>query len=275
MWKRLLTVVLILTFAATSYAVPISTQVPELTLQRERAPAENGCSLAYYNTCSTWLFYWSGYCDVSWASLSQPAKFGTCFDLADCPGDCRHLQDVYWASNSWGPWSMIDVEIYCADEYCCPIGEPLGGIYDYWFPLAGPKWHQFAFGLLPLCVCEDVGAGKFIVMVSLVEDYNNFFSYSDNNLEDVLQGCETDWRCEGTHSFVYRNVLSYCDLYGVPGPLWIPYTTAGCVDPPDFPPGCHAAPGFYAEWLMECYVSCIGPTAAEETSWSEIKTLYR
>jgi len=90
-------------------------------------------------------------------------------------------------------------------------------------------------------------------------------------------GCQLAWDCVA-HSFNYSSAVSYCDVYGMPGPMWIsgPY---GCTNVPVVPPGCHDyyayGAGMFTEWLIDAYIACLGPTATENSSWSEIKSLYR
>lgn len=267
---------LILGLAATSYAVPMSTPQFGAIPPLDRAPAEGEHYLAYYNMCSGWVFYSAAHCDVWFWDAPLPAMFGTCFDLADCPADCRHLEEVWWAWHLTGPYSLLDVEIYCADDDCCPIGPPMAGLYGVLHYGTYP-WKCFSFDGLPLCPCEEEGTGKFIVMLTYDEGYEpGVFPYSDVNPKNIEAGCETEWRCTG-HSFVYRNLVSYCEVYGAPAPLWANWFGGGCTNYPTVPPGCHegVTPGYYLDWVIHCYVSCQGPTAAEETSWSEIKGLYR
>ncbi len=253
-------------------ATPIRTAQYGVVPAREYSERQDQCHLMYYNYCSGWVHPWEVYCNSGFQHPST--RYGTCFDLSDCPDQCRNLEDVWWACETNFRYSYVDVEIYCADESSCPLGTPLAGIYNclltYFYP-----WQHFEFGGLPLCECEDAG-GRFIVMISYTGIYV-IRPYSDLNWRNVEAGCESEWRCSG-HSFVYRNAVSYCDVYGAPGPLWGSGAGWGCTNYPTVPPGCHNYyhdTGHYCEWLIDCYISCQGPTATEDVSWSEIKALYR
>ena len=176
--------------------------------------------------------------------------------------------------------------MFCASQCGCPIGAPLAGVYGYNVPTAS-SWQHFVFPELPLCpVCmpEGGGSGKYVVIVSdrgTLEnpmDFGNHFSpYSDIESLNIDAGCELDWDCVGP-SFVFHSAVSYCDQYGMPGPMWVsgPY---GCTNIPTVPPGCHDylgyGAGMFTELLLDSYIACLGPTATENGSWSDIKSMYR
>ena len=258
-----------------------SSAIPKATAQhgavpiRESQEREDTCHLRYYNVCSEWTWTWGGYCYGDFVGVPEPPMYGTCFDLADCYPECAHLTDVWWACKSLSWWGSVDVEIFHADANRCPIGSPLAGIYGY-----GPRgdgWHRLSFQELPLCGTAQGETPGFIVMIT---DYTAGFwtwPYSDHNEGNVTSGCEDSWRCNG-HSYIYRNAVSYCDIYGEPGPLWIDGTVYGCTNTPEVPPDCHTwygPTGYYSEWLIDCYVGCLGATETEEGSWSQIKAMYR
>jgi hypothetical protein len=286
MKKILLSTVLILAFAATSYAIPVRTAEMGTVPERNVSPAQNVCYLGYYNFCAGWVYYWSGYCYGLWDTAPLPPMYGTCFDLADCPDDCRHLYDFWWGCKRYTGYGKADVEVYCADQSCCPVGAPIWGMYGYSVDPTTP-WQHFIVGDLELCICEQElnpeADGKFIIMITDQADGaggvfgSHFVPYSDINYWNIQAGCETAWRCTG-HSFVYRNVVDYCAVYGMPGAMWASGPTYGCTNYPPVPPGCHNyyyPTGFFTEFLIDAYVDCLGATATKKKSWSEIKTLYR
>jgi hypothetical protein len=267
---KLTTLVVVLTLVAPASAA----SAPRWTTSHAAVPAREALQrdgqyhLKYYDDCSDWTWEW-------WFLIWDPVRYGTCFDLGGCPGECRHLEDVWYACQRTGHWpGLIDIEVYCADGNSCPVGPPLAGVYGY-----EPFWHvwqHFSFNGLPLCPCEETASGKFIVMVT---DYLAGWEtspLSDCNARNIEHGCESEWRCSG-HSFVYSCLVSYCDVYGVPGPLWVSGPNYGCTNYPTTPPGFHDwyDTGFYCEWLIDCYVSCQGPTQTEKTTWSGVKAMYR
>jgi hypothetical protein len=276
MWRFVLAALLTTLLPASGQAVPMWTAEHGALPDPPGTLRDDECRLGYYNMCSEWVFWWDGYCWARWDEWSsQHPQFGTCFDLADCPGSCRHLVDVWWACRCYSPrGAYANVEIYCADDHACPVGDPLVGHYNCWLGATG--WHHYSFDSVEVCPC-DSATGKIVVLITLVTPDVATNPYSDINAHNIDAGCETEWRCRG-HSFVYRSAVSYCDVYGTPGPMWVSYPGAACTNYPTVPPGCHNThydTGFFTEWLIHCYISCEGPTETEEESWSAVKALYR
>ncbi len=279
MKKILLCAFLVLAFAATSFAIPVRTQDFQAP-QKEMRAAEEDCWLYYYNRCTSWMWGWGGYCYFGWVDAytvngMNPA-YGTCFDLADCPNDCRHLTDVCFGCFFANSYGVNDVEIYCANECCAPVGEPLGGVYGTpTNPLT--YWHYFNFGELALCPCDEL-FGKFVVVVTDMDPLSGAnVPLSENFAQDMAAGCMV-WDCFDHHSFVFVNGYDYVLNYGMPCPFWVSGPGYGCTNYPTIPPGCHNyfySTGGPCEWLIDAYITCLGPTATESSSWSEIKSLYR
>jgi hypothetical protein len=277
MKKILLSMILVLAVAATGYAIPVKTAEHGSVPQRSHSTATDMCHLYYYNLCSGWVFYWSGYCYGMFAEAPYPPQFGVVFDLADCPDDCRTLMDSWWACKRYNSYGMVDVEIYCADYKGCPIGQPLAGIYGY-VPDVATAWQYLPWDGLVLCPC-DLAYSKFLVLITDYSFSASTAMYSDHVPLNVEAGC-ADWRCTG-HSFVYSNNVNYCDTYGVPGAMWVSGDYYGACGPnytPDVPPECHNyyyPTGCWTEFLVDVYIACLGATPTKERSWGEIKNLYR
>ena len=278
--KILLSTILVLVLAGSSFAVPVRTAEMGTVPVKTFSPAQEVCYLSYYNFCSGWVYYWSGYCYCLWCDTGLTPQYGTVFDLEDCPLDCRHLADVWWACKRFTTYGDVDVEIFWVSSdpdwaYHCPLGPPLAGVYNY-NPDVSTAWQHFYFNELPLCVCEWP-THSFLVRITDHGCGVHTSPYSDINVYNIDAGCETEWRCEG-HSYVYRNCVDYCMTYGTPGPMWVSGPGYGCTNYPLIPPGCHNylyPTGFFTEFLIDVYISCFGATATEEDSWSEIKALYR
>lgn len=269
----LLTLVPGLALAGPPYA-GIDHDIP----QKAARATQDAYELTYCNFCSGWIYYWGGYCGTDFpACPNEPlpsAQIGVCYDLTDFAQYCCapvNLDQVIWAWKRYCPHGMIDVEVYNADDDCCPAGPPLAGIYDFWVNVADP-WQYLDFGGMEIAP----PSGKFIVMATIPYPWA-CAPYSDINVFNIEEGCETEWRCTG-HSYVFRNAVTYCDVYGTPGALWASYTAAGCTNYPVIPPGCHNEyhdTGFFSEWLCYIAVQCLGPSRTEEESWSKVKSLYR
>ena len=281
MKKILLSTILILAFAVTAYAVPVRTNVQNV--DKAYSPAQEQCVLAYYNMCSGWLWGWVGYCYGGFSTAPLAPQWGVVFDLTDCTYDCRHLDTIWLATVALTAYGNVDCEIFCADENNCPIGAPLGGVYGV-VPDPAQRWHPFAFGELELCECLELephgisDTGKFCAIMTDNGFGQHMYILSENPAEDILAGCWVD-NCDHGHSFVWRNVVDYCAIYGEPGPMWQYGEAYGCTEYPLVPPGCHNYGGYvtgtFLEIQMDAYIACLGPTATEDASWSQIKSLYR
>ncbi len=180
---------LLLALCTSAYAIPMKTAEHGTVPMRDRAAAQDGCLLSYYNFCSGWVFYWGGYCYGTFSELSLPPEYGVVFDLSDCPSDCRHLTDVWWACKRYNSWGWINIEICCANESGCPVGPPLYGWYGY-APSMVTAWQHLVVDPLPLCVCEESGSGKFAVVITDLAFNQATSPYSDIESLNVEAGCE-------------------------------------------------------------------------------------
>lgn len=263
MKKVMISLVVVLALCGVSRAAEIVTPeagFPERTPQISR----DICALQYANFCSGWVYTWTGYKGAEFAELPflqrPPAKIGVCFDLDDCSLGCENcveLEGLSWAWKRFTSYGRIDVEIYCADEDCCPVGPPVAGIYDFHVEEA-TAWQNLPFGALEL-PCETC---KFIAMAT-VKTPADCVPYSDANDKNVDNGCEPAWRCSG-HSFVYRCMTDYCGVLGTPDPLRL--DAYGVCSPDD---------AFACEWICFAYISCEESVATEQSTWSQIKSFYR
>lgn len=261
MKKILLSAVLVLAFAATSYALPVKTAEYGAVEARNFSPAQDQCYLEYYNFCGGWVWVWSGF--------TPGAKVGVCFDLNDCEcleacELCDDLGVVYWALKRVTPYGNADFEVFCAYENCCPCGTALAGVYG--LPLTA-TWTGIDWTGVTLTDCvAPCDPCKFIYMLTInTPDHTNVYSDGDNLNWDY--GCGTTWCCT-PHSFVYVDVYDYCTEFGAPAVLFTTDARSTC-------PPYQGYIGFFMNWLCDATIACTGPSAAEESSWSEIKALYR
>jgi hypothetical protein len=260
MKKILLSTVLMLAFAVSSYAVPVRT-AEEANLDRIYSPAqENICNIVYYNYCSGWVYYWTGW--------TAGATMGVCFDLgdcADCFGACDGLMDIWWGWKRITTYGHVDVEVFCADDNCCPTGNPLAGFY--YVPVSESAWTHFTFDPpLDITGC----AGMLIVQGRLLEpDMTvNYTDCNDCNINMSDPPCQTDpvWDCVA-HSFIFADAVDYCGVYGTPAVFFITYPGTQCT--------WYGYSGFVADLLCDIYLMCEFPSATEDATWSEIKSLYK
>jgi hypothetical protein len=268
MIRLLLTATLVIAASAAAWATPWYTAEYGTVPDRNHVPPSYCCHVEYYDLCSSWVWYWTGYCGGAFAD-NLPVKYGVCFDLDDCGGVCNMLVDLWWATKSFSSYGRMDVEVYCTNEGGAPIGRPLTGVYGYVPDRHTPWQHLQQNG--PVFACMGHWAVVFTDWTAGVATA----PYSECVPMNVATGC-ADWRCTG-HSFILKNVMDYAPYYGVPAPLWVSDVEGGCSLSPwdDIPPGCHESPGTHVEFLVDCDQLTIGLTPAEGTSWSGIKAMYR
>ena len=272
MKRFLLTGLFVLMAATSGFAVPMQTAEYGTVPQREYSPLQDVCHLQYYNLCSGWVWYWTGYCNGEFED-NLPVKYGTSFNLADCPMDCAYFDGLWWAVKTYSTYGLVDVELYCTDNLGCPH-RLLGGIYGY-VPDASTPW-QFLDIRSEELDCITCGHDLLVLVTDWTAGIHTS-PYSDHVPRNVEAGCH-DWRCWPFHSYVYKNVVDYCDMYGAPAPTWVNGPDYGCTFVPPIPPGCHDYPyptGVHTEFLIDCDLECLGATPVEDNSWSEIKALFR
>ena len=89
------------------------------------------CTLAYYNTCTGWVWIWSG-----WDAQDQ---LGVQFDTGACsggPGGTLVEHRMYvWTGTPAGRGFTGTIAVYDADDQDCPIGSPLGS--QVFLPFSG------------------------------------------------------------------------------------------------------------------------------------------
>jgi hypothetical protein len=266
MIRLFLVTALLLAVSSSAGATPWYTPEYGTVPDRNHVPPSLGCHIEYYDLCSSWVWYWTGYCNGAFAD-NLPVKYGMWFSPADCGSFCYSFSDLWWATKSFSSYGKIDIELYEATESGGPLGSPLVAVYGY-VPDPRTPWQHISpyFGCLPpgrwCAVFTDWTAGVATA------------PYTECVPMNVATGC-ADWRCTG-HSFILKNVIDYMAYYGVGAPLWMNNAEAGCSLPSghDVPAGCHES-GTYVEFLVDCDLYCFGPSPAEGTSWSGIKAMYR
>jgi hypothetical protein len=225
--------------------------------------AAQGCRLGYFDLCSGWVSWWTGFNGTDWAALVEsqlpPPRAGVCFDLGGCDdgcADCKSLDGVLWAWKRFSTYGRIDVEVYCADQSGCPVGQALGGFYDYHLdPSSAFQYFSFDGLDLPTESC------KFAVIATM-KTPGACAPYSDMNDANRYYECEGAWRCSG-HSYIYRSAADYCST-GHPAALVVEREGA-----------CPGIGGFHAEFIVYAYLGCGPSVSTEKTSWSGVKKLFR
>jgi hypothetical protein len=194
------------------------------------------CSVGYYNYCTGWIYYWSGW--------SPNDMFGTCFTPCCNPGEPASLAvswSYFWTGAPSGYNFTGVIEIWGADAQCCPT-TPLYG--QALLPVSG--WNGVGWGVpitapFVLAYTCGIGAGS---PLSIMTDH-------------PAAGPTGPQAC----GYCYpspRTVYSF--YYGTP-------TTILC-------PGSPFDDGIcYAEFVQDVAFDCA--VGVEESSWGTIKGLYR
>jgi hypothetical protein len=194
------------------------------------------CSVAYYNTCTGWLWVWSG-----WSPLDC---LGTCFDNC-CPGGgTLDASDVYvWTAAPSGYGFTGTISLHDdTNGNCCP-DEPAAGAQVF-FPISG--WNLYNWGV-------NVGS-TFITQVCLGPTSGTPIVFPTDHPAAGPTGPQACGLCYPSprvnHSYYYgTSAAPLC-----PGsPL-----NDGVCD---------------AQLWMNAYLSCT--VSVEQESWGKVKNLYR
>jgi hypothetical protein len=240
----------------------------------------------YYTPCPTYSWFWSFYnwdCgDVlgAWFQVGDMSMFtGEACD----PLECHTLEQIrvldFAGYGTTHGLFGVEFDIYCCDEYGCPVGPSLwnSGYMGTWF-----AWNYIPIDPpLSICGCSvnpgnPPSAPRILVTVTHVGP--NSCAYPqwgfDNISTGVEQNCEFhEYSClpamyprpynshyPTMHSGYYGQGFEYCP------PLWY---QDGRDTTPD------ATLYGYIELAWRIYLVCSGPTQVEPTTWGNIKSMYR
>jgi hypothetical protein len=202
------------------------------------------CTVTYYNTCTGWIWVWSGWL--------QGDRLGTAFS-ACCPsGQNVHQLTAAWIFAATGSPSGYgftgSLDVWSADAQECPTGPALHS--QPFLPLSG--WNGFDWSLAPI----DVSGGNFAITYTLAPGaaFPDPVSFSTDHPEAGPTGGPAAGTCYPTsrvvHSYWYGTAASpYC-------------------------PGSKLSDALAdAEFLLDCDMICATPV--QTSSWGQIKGLYR
>ncbi len=248
------------------------------------------CALQYYYyiPCPTYSWFWCLFGwergDVlgAWFTVGDNSTGG--YEACD-PGACMALESFvvldFAGYGTLYPWDYtVKFEVWCADEYGCPVGPVLWSSGPYETHLG---WnHVYVDPPLSVCDCvvnpEPPSAPRFLITAKHIGIYADYPAWGFDNISYSLQqGCELhdisslpvlyprpyNSYCSTIHSGFYaREDFMYC-----PGsPIWFKdlYDTTAA--------GTHYG---YMELAWRAYLLCGGPSRTEATTWSKVKALYR
>jgi hypothetical protein len=232
--------VIALSLLGVTNALALEKRAVSITEQEiEWRADEVTCKLLYYNTCTGWIWVWSGWSPndmmavhfeaccpnskvkESWMYVDEGAPSGYAFEGViaihhlEGPGDCA-FNSAPLASQPFAPWY---------------------------------GWNYFEW--------PDVGvAQNFAIMVTMGPGVNNPIAITTDH---PMQGPTGPQACGSCYPVNRTNHSFY---YGTPGTLLCPGSPMndGVCD---------------AEFLWDCTIDCALPSAIEATSWGKVKGLYR
>ncbi len=241
--RLIVLVALVAVFAAASVASALE-KAPARWTGSESNDEWRGastCSLAYYNLCAGWIWIYSGFGDGE--------NFGTHFTSCCTSGEATNLLqlDLYFYTAAPASYGFTgSLEVYAADATPCPTGAAV--MTQAHLPASG--WNSFDYsGGGGVAVPSD-----FIVLYTVADGLglgNPTGIAADNPTENANALCDSPG-ARTPHSYFWGTTL---------GPA-CPGSTMG--DP---------NPSYDAEWLAAAVVECV--VSVEESSWGEVKALYR
>lgn len=243
-------------------------------------------SYYYYIPCPSYSWFWPrngfGPGDIigAWFSVGDLSTGQTAAcDLATCftLDRVRLLEFTGYGNYPYRGYGMdIEYDIYCADEYGCPIGPPL--------------WHDNTTRTLPgwtyidivppislcSCVTQPGAAPRMLFTITHVGRNSDYLAWGLDNISTTLtSGCVMHE--VGSLPALYPRPYSshyqtmHSGYYGNGGFQYCP--------PQWFRDGRDSTPDAtvygHCEWAARIYVSCTGPSNVEPVTWGSIKALYR
>jgi hypothetical protein len=273
----------------------IATTVPAVERQayrmREDYDAEplSDCALQYYYyvPCPTYSWFWAHY---DWQRGDIVGEWFSIGDLgtggwdACSPFDCHVLERIRvidFAGYGQVHPGMFTVEfdVYCADEYGCPMGPSLWN--------SGPFEPEFAWNYIPveppltICGCSvspgpPPSSPRLLVTAKHIGYEGYYPAWGTDNISTPVElGCDMhDLGClpalyPRPHASHYGSIHS--GYYGNWGFDYCP--PRRFLDKYDTTPD--GTQYGFVELAWRIYVTCTGPSATEAATWGAIKGMYR
>jgi hypothetical protein len=201
--------------------------------------AGSTCSIRYFNTCTGWLWTWSGW--------GPGDRMGTCFTTCCGPGEKSHLASTalyVWTAFPAGYGFTGTIAVSDADANCCPAGLVDS---DVFFPISG--WNIYNWN-------ANVSS-SFVVALTLGQGVGSPFVIPTDFAGIGPTGPNACGTCFPTtrpnHSYYYGNTATpLC-----PG------------SPMEGTPNTPCVSEFWHDALLSCVVS------VDASSFGKIKNLYR
>jgi len=238
MRKKLITPLAI----AASLGVATSAAALEKTAARmgeDSRPADwnagTTCSVAYYNTCTGWVWVWSGF--------APNEVYGVCFESCCVPGGGTLMTNwsYVWTAAPAGYGFTGTIAVSNADANCCPTAPALAS--QTFFPISG--WNMYSWGV-------NVGP-SFVVAATLGPGAASPIALASDHAAAGPTGPVACGTCYASprpaHSFSYGTSGGPCVASSLND------GTCAC------------------ELLWDAQLSCT--VSVEDSSWGTIKNLYR
>jgi len=284
--NRALLFVLVLALTATTQAGALESKAFQMRDDFGMEPLSD-CQLNYYYyaPCPTYSWFWSfpdwEYGDVVGAWF-QVGDLSTGTGAACDPVECHTLDRIrvldFAGYGSIHGCCLVEFDIYCSDEYGCPVGPSLWN--------SGIRGLDYAWNYLnvdpPISICgcsvnpgSPPSAPRILITATHLGNPPSYPQWGADNISTQLeQGCEFhEISClpalyprpynsyyPTMHSGYYGQGFRYCP------PRWFK-------DRRDTTPD--AIEYGYIELAWRIYLTCSGPTGAEPTTWGNIKSMYR
>jgi hypothetical protein len=240
----------------------------------------------YYTPCPTYGWFWSF---TGWDFYD---KVGIFFQVGDismytgqvCDPQTCHTLERFRVLDFAGYGTVhpciggVIFDIYCCDEYGCPVGPSLWSSGEFW---TGYAWNYIDVEP-PLCItdCSAGGnpAGGPRILITATHIGRGDPTYPawgfDNMSTPVQMGCDMhDYSCFPAlyprpynsyypviHSGFYGQDFEYCP------PLWFRDERDSTPDATEYG---------YIELAWRIYLACTGPSDVQPATWGNIKSMYR
>ena len=275
-------------FALTGSVLALERQAFQLREDFGAEPlADNNLQYYYYLPCPTYSWFWA------YSGMNRGDMLGCWFQIGDLsmggyePGDpvnCHVLGNLIRVLDFAGYGTVrqgifsIEFDIYCSDEYGCPIGPSLynsGRLESHY------GWNYYVlYPPLMVCGCAvDPGpppsGPRILVTFTHTGTDGRYPAWGLDNISTSLrEGCVMhELGClpalyprpysshySTIHSGFYGQDFRYCP------PQWFKDDRDTTPDGSQY--------GFL-ELAWRLYITCSGPSEAQPTTWGDIKSIYR
>jgi len=275
---------IVILLVAVTTAVALETRVYQMREDFSSEPLSDAAlQYYYYIPCATYSWYFG------WTGWEQGDIIGQVFQIGDVstgayeqtdPVNCQRVTqlrvlDLIGYGGLYPARFGVKFDIYCADEYGCPVGPSLwrSETVGMWF-----GWNYIGVNIpLDLCDCAGgPGSGPRVLATATHTGSDGLYPAwgTDNVSTPVNRGCPMhDYRClpalyprpysshySTVHSGFYGQDFQYCP------PQWFKDLGDSTQDGTQY--------GF-VELCWRLYINCEGPSANQPTTWGSIKSMYR